>query len=122
MSTDIRVKSALLHNENRMYRVEANMEISSKDIGLRIKKLRRQKNMTQIQLAEKLYYTTERQIQRIENGENWCPTDRLAELAVILDTSTDYLLFGKDTRLSLEKSKNLMCRVVLIIVDENYVR
>ena len=98
------------------------MEISSKDIGLRIKKLRRQKNMTQIQLAEKLYYTTERQIQRIENGENWCPTDRLAELAVILDTSTDYLLFGKDTRLSLEKSKNLMCRVVLIIVDENYVR
>lgn len=98
------------------------MEVSSKDIGLRIKELRRQKNMTQIQLAEKLYYATERQIQRIENGENWCPTDRLAELAVILDTSTDYLLFGKDTNLSSEKSKNPMCRVVLIIVDENYIR
>lgn len=76
------------------------MEVSSKDIGLRIKELRRQKNMTQIQLAEKLCYTTERQIQRIENGENWCPTDRLAELAVILDTTTDYLLFGKDLKIS----------------------
>lgn len=98
------------------------MEVSSKDIGLRIKELRRQKNMTQIQLAEKLYYTTERQIQRIENGENWCPTDRLAELAVILDTSTDYLLFGKDTKLLLEESKNPVCRVILIIVDENCIR
>lgn len=98
------------------------MEVSSKDIGLRIKELRRQKNMTQIQLAEKLYYTTERQIQRIENGENWCPTERLAELAVILDTSTDYLLFGKDTKLSLEESKNPVCRVILIIVDEKCVR
>lgn len=85
---------------NKKYKVEAGMEVSSKDIGLRIKELRRQKNMTQIQLAEKLCYATERQIQRIENGENLCPTDRLAELAVILDTTTDYLLFGKELKLS----------------------
>lgn len=84
----------MLDNEQKEYGAEANMEVSSKDIGLRIKKLRRQKKMTQIQLAEKMCYATERQIQRIENGENWCPTDRLAELALILDTSTDYLLFG----------------------------
>ena len=112
----------LLDNQKKRHKVEAGMEVSSKDIGLRIKELRRQKNMTQIQLAEKLYYTTERQIQRIENGENWCPTERLAELALVLDTSTDYLLFGKDTRLLLEKSKNPMCRVVLIILAEKYIR
>lgn len=95
------------------------MEVSSKDIGLRIKELRRQKNMTQIQLAEKLYYTTERQIQRIENGENWCPTDRLAELAVILDTSTDYLLFGKNTKVLLENTNQNGCMVVTVVLCIN---
>lgn len=92
------------------------MEISSKDIGLRIKELRRQKNMTQIQLAEKLYYTTERQIQRIEN---WCPTDRLAELAVILDTSTDYLLFGKNTKVLIENTNQNVCVVITVILSIN---
>ena len=92
------------------------MEVSSKDIGLRIKELRRQKNMTQIQLAEKLYYTTERQIQRIENGETMCPTDRLAELALILDTSTDYLLFGRNMNWLPEAEK---CMVLIVILDMN---
>lgn len=95
------------------------MEISSKDIGLRIKELRRQKNMTQIQLAEKLYYTTERQIQRIENGEIMCPTDRLAELALILDTSTDYLLFGRSVNWWPEATDESGYRIVLIIMKDN---
>ena len=95
------------------------MEVSSKDIGLRIKELRRQKNMTQIQLAEKLYYTTERQIQRIENGEIMCPTDRLAELALILDTSTDYLLFGRSVNWWPEATDESGYRIVLIIMKDN---
>lgn len=95
------------------------MEVSSKDIGLRIKELRRQKNMTQIQLAEKLCYATERQIQRIENGENLCPTDRLAELAVILDTTTDYLLFGRNINWMAEKTRYSKYRIVLIILNDS---
>lgn len=75
------------------------MKYSCKDMGLRIKSLRRQKHMTQFQLAEKLYYASERQVQRIENGENWCPTDRLVELTIILDTSADYLLFGQERKI-----------------------
>lgn len=67
-----------------------------KEVGFRIKQLRRQMNMTQFQLAEKLCYSSERQVQRIENGEVTCPTDRLIEIANILNASTDYILFGRE--------------------------
>ena len=50
--------------------------------------------MTQSKLAECLDYTNERQIQRIENGETACSIDKLMEIAQILDSSTDFLLFG----------------------------
>lgn len=63
-------------------------------VGNRIKQIRKQKNMTQSKLAEFLDYTNERQLQRIENGETGCTVDKLMEIAQILDTSTDYLLFG----------------------------
>lgn len=92
------------------------MEVSSKKIGLRIKALRRQKNMTQIQLAERLCYATERQVQRIENGEIMCPTDRLVDLALILETSTDYLLLGRNVN---RTPKDEKCMVVIVVVDMN---
>lgn len=50
--------------------------------------------MTQSRLAEKLDYTSERQLQRIESGETSCSVDKLMELAQILGVSTEYLLFG----------------------------
>lgn len=106
---------ALLHNKGKMHKVEVNMEYRGKDIGLRIKALRRQKHMTQFQLAEKLCYATERQVQRIENGEIMCPTDRLAELALILDTSTDYLLFGKRTDW-LPETPGEKVRMVMVVI------
>lgn len=76
-----------------------------KAVGFRIKQLRRKKSMTQQQLADLLCYSTERQVQRIENGEISCPVDRLMEIAQIFNISTDYLLFGSDTVLSQEKRK-----------------
>lgn len=76
-----------------------------KEVGLRIKQLRRKDSMTQRQLAELLCYATERQVQRIENGEISCPVDRLMEIAQIFNTSTDYLLFGKGTGASGEKDR-----------------
>ena len=45
-------------------------------------------------MAEKLDYITERQLQRIENGETACPVDKLMEISQILNVSTDFLLFG----------------------------
>ena len=63
-------------------------------VGTRIKDARRRRGMTQGSLAECLDYATERQLQRIENGETSCSVDKLMEIAQILEVSTDYILFG----------------------------
>lgn len=65
-----------------------------KNVGKRIKELRKRKQMTQSELSGFLDYTNERQLQRIECGETACSVDKLMEVAQILETSTDYLLFG----------------------------
>ena len=95
------------------------MEYYSKEVGLRIKNLRRQRNMTQVQLAEKLCYATERQLQRIENGETICPTDRLVELASILNTSIDYLVFGQEKKLeNYQVWKSTKDVIILVVKDK----
>lgn len=71
---------------------------NKKAVGERIKKIRFYAGMTQCRLAEKLDYTSERQLQRIESGETSCSVDKLMEIAQILDVSTDYLLFGDENR------------------------
>lgn len=65
-----------------------------KAVGKRIQQMRKDRNLTQCVLAEKLDYTKERQLQRIESGETACSVDKLVEIAQILEVSTDYLLFG----------------------------
>lgn len=65
-----------------------------KAVGERIKKIRQSRGLTQCRLAEKLDYTSERQLQRIENGETSCSVDKLMELVQILEVSTDCILFG----------------------------
>ena len=65
-------------------------------VGQRIQDLRKSREITQSSLSEMLEYTNERQLQRIESGETGCSVDKLMEIAQILNTSTDYLLFDKD--------------------------
>lgn len=67
---------------------------NKKDVGERIKILRKRKHLTQYQLSYYLDYTNERQLQRIESGETACSVDKLMEVAQVLETSTDFLLFG----------------------------
>lgn len=79
-----------------------------KAVGFRIKELRRSKHMTQQQLAEQLFYSTERQLQRIENGEIICSIERLIEISQFFHTSTDYILFGDKEMTNLNiKSKTI---------------
>ncbi len=66
-----------------------------KAVGARLKETRRRQGMTQAELAARLDYSSERQLQRIENGETSCSVDKLMELAQILEVTTDYLLFGE---------------------------
>lgn len=62
--------------------------------GARIKEVRQLRRLTQHKLAKQLGYTSERQLQRIESGETSCSTDKLVEIAQILEITTDYLLLG----------------------------
>lgn len=95
-------------------------------VGDRIKTIRKQRNMTQSKLAECLDYANERQIQRIENGETGCSVDKLMEIAQILNTSTDFLLFGMEIGNGIvietlegktEGQKRFIQKVVMAVVD-----
>lgn len=99
-----------------------------KAVGARIKQMRIENGITQSKLAEYLDYTTERQLQRIESGETGCAIDKLVEIAQILNTSTDYLLFGmkednagdilgKLVQGKTENQKIFMMRVIKTIAD-----
>ena len=67
-----------------------------KAVGRRIKQLRKSKGLTQHGLAGLLDYTGIRQLQRIETGETSCTVEKLMEIAQVLETSTDFLLFGQE--------------------------
>lgn len=96
-------------------------------VGARIKLLRKRKNLTQSRLSEYLDYTNERQLQRIENGETACSVDKLMEIAQILDSSTDFLLFGssREDRTELEeifvgkneKQKQYLMKLLIVAAD-----
>ena len=66
---------------------------NKKTVGVRIRQLRKDKCLTQSSMSELLEYTNERQLQRIESGETSCSIEKLMEIAQILDTSTDFILF-----------------------------
>ena len=92
----IQVFRSMRHNGALLkMQMEVSMQYyDKKDVGERIKVLRKRKHLTQSELSECLDYTNERQLQRIESGETACSVDKLMEVAQILETSTDFLLFG----------------------------
>lgn len=64
-----------------------------KDLGKRIKQLRKEKGLTQKELANQIG-SSHAQLNKYESGLNTPPLDRLLLLAEILETSVDYLLAG----------------------------
>ena len=67
----------------------------------RVKELRTEINLRQIELAEKVN-TTQQTISRIENGENTLPADTLIALAKFFGVSIDYILCLTDSRRTYE--------------------
>ena len=65
-------------------------------IGVKIKQLRKSKNLTQKALAEKLqlegYEFSDLTILRIEQGKRFVPDYEVLALATFFDVTTDYLL------------------------------
>lgn len=62
------------------------------EIGLRIRRLRISKSMTQDELAKKVGYTSRSSINKIEKGMVDLPRSKIVELADALDTTASYLM------------------------------
>ena len=67
-----------------------------KEFGLRIKRLRKQRNWTQKELADKIDVRFP-QLNKYEGGLHAPPLEKLILLAEVLDTTVDYLLTGDRT-------------------------
>ena len=63
-------------------------------LGRRIREERLKLNLTQEKLAERLNISTVH-LAKTEAGKRSCSLDVLSNVAVFLDTSLDYLVFGK---------------------------
>ena len=72
------------------------MSYDTLEIGRRIQKLRREKGMTQEQLAGQLNISTVH-LAKIETGKRGCSLDILIDFAAFFNASLDYLAFGKAT-------------------------
>lgn len=63
-------------------------------IGARLVELRNAKGISQRELANRMGYKSDATISKWEAGTNVPNGGKLAKLAQILDTTTDYILFG----------------------------
>lgn len=77
-----------------------------KEIGLRIKNIRLNMNITKQKMAELLGISGQ-YLGMIERGEGTLSIDKLKVLCDITGLSADYILFGKDSNSTLRLSKTL---------------
>lgn len=66
-----------------------------KESGLRIKKLRKKKELTQEQLANKLNISTSN-LGKLERGLQGLSIDLLIEISIFFDVSLVYILLGRE--------------------------
>lgn len=71
------------------------MYINQKDIGQRIRVLRKEKRLSQLELANRLNINMDH-LSRIENGNKGMSLDLLTEFSKYFSVSTDYILFGNN--------------------------
>ncbi len=84
-----------------------------KIVGSRIKELRKKRRWTQKELAQKIgiHFL---HLNKYEGGQHMPPLERLALISEILDTSIDYLVFGKDAANTILRSRVLLDRFKLL--------
>lgn len=70
------------------------MDIKDKQRGARLEALRSAKGISQIELAKKLGYKSDSTISKWEAGMSIPTGGKLVEIAKLLSTTTDYILFG----------------------------
>lgn len=77
-----------------------------KEIGLRIKTIRENLNLTKEELARKLGISGQ-YLGMIEKGKNSLSIEKLKILCDLTNLSSDYILFGKDDNLE-KDTKNIL--------------
>ena len=77
-----------------------------KEIGLRVRSIRLNKNITKQKMADMLGISGQ-YLGMIERGEGTLSIDKLKILCDITGLSADYILFGKDSNSTLKLSKEL---------------
>ena len=77
-----------------------------KEIGLRVKNIRLNMNLTKQKMAELLGISGQ-YLGMIERGEGTLSVDKLKILCDMTGLSADYILFGKDSNSTLKLSKEL---------------
>ena len=99
----------------------------NKAMGQRIKQLRRQKNMTQTELAEAVGYSAVSTVCHIEKGDHDLTQSKIKKFAEVLGVSPTWLITGEDTSadrlnqiteyfISMDESKQL----VLLQIAKNF--
>ena len=73
------------------------MHYNLKESGERIQKLRKQRGLTQQELADQVGITVSN-LSKLERGIQGLSIDLLIELAVFFDTSMDYIALGRETQ------------------------
>ena len=88
-----------------------------RDIGKNIKYLRTQKNMTQDELAEKLFVTRQT-VSNYETGRSRPDVEMLAKIAEVLQTDANTVIYGPPTPVSKKQEliKTALCAVFLLIL------
>ena len=88
-----------------------------RDIGKNIRQLRIQKNMTQDELAEKLFVTRQT-ISNYETGRSRPDVEMLAKIAEVLETDANTVLYGPpaEPNKKQEYIKTAICAVILILL------
>ena len=81
--------------------------------GRRIESLRSQKGLSQLELAKQLGYKSDSTISKWEKGSNIPTGKKLAMLAQVLGTTSDYILFGTKPEKNTIDLSNLREKVVL---------
>ena len=70
------------------------MRFDPVECGQRIKSLREEKGLTQMQLAEQTRITTD-PLQAIERGRRACSIDLLVDLSLFFEVTLDHLVLGR---------------------------
>lgn len=86
-----------------------------RDVGKNIKQLRLMKNMTQDELAEKLFVTRQT-VSNYETGKSRPDIEMLTKIAEVLDTDPNTVLYGIPERINRERRLLRACLPIGILI------